>query len=60
MEHATSWYSATNTRTLVITRKLSESAKWGEDEIRARGQTLAELAKKVWFGPAGIDLKEFA
>jgi len=44
---------------IVITRKLSESANWGEDEIRARGQTLAELAKKVWSGPAGIDLNEF-
>jgi len=42
---------------IVMTRKLSESAKWGEGEIRARGQALAEMASKVWFGPTG--LREF-
>jgi adenine-specific DNA methylase len=42
---------------IVMTRELSESAKWGEDEIRSRGQALAEMASQVWFGPVG--LKEF-
>jgi uncharacterized protein with ParB-like and HNH nuclease domain len=39
---------------IVMTRKLSESAKWGEDEIRARGQSLAEMASEVWIGPVGL------
>lgn len=43
---------------IVMTRKLNESAKWGEDEIRTRGETLAKMATKVWFGPAGLE--EFA
>jgi hypothetical protein len=39
---------------IVMTRKLSESVKWDEDEIRARGESLAKLATKVWFGPQGL------
>jgi hypothetical protein len=36
---------------IVMTRKLSELPKWGEEEIRSRGQVLADMAAKVWTGP---------
>lgn len=40
---------------IVITRQLEEQCKWGEVEIQARGQALAEMANKIWPGPAGLD-----
>jgi hypothetical protein len=42
---------------IVMTRRLSESGKLDEDEIRTRGKALAESASKLWFGPVG--LKEY-
>lgn len=49
------YYAQSN---VVMTRKLTEFEKWGENEIRARGKTLAEIASKIWFGPSS-PLSEF-
>jgi uncharacterized protein DUF262/uncharacterized protein DUF1524 len=37
---------------VVLTRELSDSNHWAEDEIRSRGQKLALEASKIWKGPA--------
>jgi hypothetical protein len=34
-----------------LTREIADSDRWGEAEIRARGQTLAREAAKIWVGP---------
>lgn len=36
---------------IVITRELAEFERWGEDEIRQRGERLAEEAARLWIGP---------
>jgi hypothetical protein len=36
---------------IVITRQLARHTEWGEAEIRARGQALAEMAVTIWPGP---------
>lgn len=36
---------------IVITRELAEFERWGEDEIRRRGEHLAEEAAQIWIGP---------
>src|SRR5438445_7355110 len=41
-------YAASN---IGITRQLARYTEWGEVEIQARGQALAELAATVWPGP---------
>ena len=36
---------------IVITRELAGYSRWGEAEIRARGQQLAREAARIWIGP---------
>lgn len=36
---------------VVITRELAQFARWGEEEIRLRGEKLAETAAGIWSGP---------
>lgn len=36
---------------IVITRELASSIRWGEEEIRSRGQALAKEAASIWIGP---------
>lgn len=36
---------------ITITRQLASYSSWGEEEIRARGANLAELAVEIWPGP---------
>jgi uncharacterized protein with ParB-like and HNH nuclease domain len=40
-------YSDSN---IVLTRELSEYKKWGEDEIKKRGELLAKQSAKIWIG----------
>lgn len=36
---------------IVMNKNLADYAKWGDDEITARGNVLAEMAAKIWNGP---------
>ncbi len=36
---------------IVMTRRLADFAKWGRDEIKSRGEVLAQMAAKIWSGP---------
>jgi uncharacterized protein with ParB-like and HNH nuclease domain len=36
---------------IVLTREISEEHRWGEEEIQARGERLAEEAVRIWAGP---------
>lgn len=36
---------------IVMTRKLADFAKWGGEEIKSRGEVLAEMAAEIWSGP---------
>jgi uncharacterized protein with ParB-like and HNH nuclease domain len=36
---------------IVITRELATFEQWGEEEIRARGHSLAKEASRIWVGP---------
>ena len=36
---------------IVITRELESYSRWGEEEIRTRGEKLAQEAVSVWIGP---------
>jgi hypothetical protein len=35
-----------------ITRKLADLERWGEAEIRKRGEVMAEVAARIWIGPS--------
>ena len=37
---------------IVMTRRLAESTAWGEADIQNRGQEMAEIAARLWPGPA--------
>jgi hypothetical protein len=37
---------------IVMTRELADSEAWGEPEIERRGRAMAEVAARVWPGPA--------
>ena len=37
---------------IMMTRQVSELETWGEAEIRQRGEAMAEVAAKIWPGPA--------
>ena len=37
---------------IVMTRKLAEQETWGEAQIEQRGRAMAEVAARVWPGPA--------
>jgi uncharacterized protein with ParB-like and HNH nuclease domain len=36
---------------IVMNRKLADCTKWGSEEIKSRGNVLAEMAAKIWAGP---------
>ena len=42
-------YKASN---IVMTRELADFEEWGEPEIEQRGRAMADVAAKVWPGPA--------
>ena len=37
---------------VVLTREIAGSQAWGADEIRARGEAMAQAARAIWIGPA--------
>lgn len=37
---------------IVMTRRLADLETWGEEEIRQRGEAMAQIAAKLWTGPA--------